>query len=158
MSTLTTPALDAFWMPFTPNRTFKAEPRLVVSAQGIAYRTQDGREVLDGTSGLWCVGAGHRHPRVSQAMKAQIDVLDYASNFQVGHPGAFALSERIGQLAPAGMDRVFLVNSGSEACDTAMKIALSYCCRSRATHLVCRARAWLSWGGVRRYFSGGDDQ
>lgn len=123
---MATPDLDAFWMPFTPNRQFKATPRLVVSAQGIAYRTADGREVLDGTSGLWCVGAGHRHPRIAAAMKAQIDTLDYASNFQVGHPSAFALAERIAALAPAGMDRVFLVNSGSEACDTAMKIALAY--------------------------------
>ena len=120
------PALDAFWMPFTPNRQFKSEPRLVVSAQGLSYRTADGREILDGTSGLWCVGAGHRHPRIAEAMKRQIDTLDFASNFQVGHPGAFALAERIGALAPAGMDRVFLVNSGSEACDTAMKIALAH--------------------------------
>jgi beta-alanine--pyruvate transaminase len=120
------PGLDAFWMPFTPNRQFKAVPRLVVSAQGLAYRTADGREVLDGTSGLWCVGAGHRHPKIAEAMKRQIDTLDFASNFQVGHPGAFALAERIAALAPPGLDRVFLVNSGSEACDTAMKIALAY--------------------------------
>ncbi|MBA3598395.1 MAG: aspartate aminotransferase family protein [Methylibium sp.] len=120
------PALDAFWMPFTPNREFKAAPRMVVSAEGLSYRTADGREVLDGTSGLWCVGAGHRHPRIAEAMKRQIDTLDFASNFQVGHPGAFALAERIAALAPPGLDRVFLVNSGSEACDTAMKIALAY--------------------------------
>jgi beta-alanine--pyruvate transaminase len=118
--------LDAFWMPFTPNRQFKAAPRLVVSAQGMRYRTADGREVLDGTSGLWCVGAGHRHPKISEAMKRQIDTLDFASNFQVGHPGAFALAERLAAVAPTGLDRVFLVNSGSEACDTAMKIALAY--------------------------------
>jgi len=120
------PATDAFWMPFTPNRVFKAAPRLVASAEGIAYRTSDGREVLDGTSGLWCVGAGHRHPRISAAMKQQIDVLDFASNFQVGHPRAFELAERLGALAPPGLDRVFLVNSGSEACDTALKVALAY--------------------------------
>ncbi len=120
------PALDAFWMPFTPNRAFKAAPRLIASAEGIAYRTPDGREVLDGTSGLWCVGAGHRHPRIAAAMKRQIDTLDYASSFQVGHPGAFELAERLAALAPPGLDRVFLVNSGSEACDTAMKIALAY--------------------------------
>jgi beta-alanine--pyruvate transaminase len=119
-------SLDAFWMPFTPNRQFKTAPRMVASADGIAYRTPDGREVLDGTSGLWCVGAGHRHPRISEAMKRQIDTLDFASNFQVGHPGAFELAERIAALAPPGLDRVFLVNSGSEACDTAMKIALAY--------------------------------
>jgi beta-alanine--pyruvate transaminase len=120
------PGLDAFWMPFTPNRQFKAQPRLVVSAEGVAYRSADGREVLDGTSGLWCVGAGHRHPRIAEAMKRQIDTLDFASNFQVGHPGAFALAERLAAVAPPGLDRVFLTNSGSEACDTAMKIALAY--------------------------------
>jgi beta-alanine--pyruvate transaminase len=118
--------LDSFWMPFTPNRDFKASPRLVASAQGVAYKTEDGREILDGTSGLWCVGAGHRHPKISEAMKAQIDVLDFASSFQVGHRGAFKLAERIAALAPAGLDRVFFVTSGSEACDTAMKLALAY--------------------------------
>ncbi len=116
---------DAFWMPYTPNRQFKAQPRLVASAVGIAYRTPEGREVLDGTSGLWCVGAGHCHPRIAQAMKRQIDTLDFASSFQVGHAGAFELAERIGALAPPGMDRVFLVNSGSEGIDTAMKMALA---------------------------------
>ncbi len=117
---------DAFWMPFTPNRQFKSSPRLVASAQGIAYRTPEGREVLDGTSGLWCVGAGHRHPKIADAMKRQIDTLDFASSFQVGHTGAFELAERIGALAPPGLDRVFLVNSGSEAIDTALKIALAH--------------------------------
>ena len=116
---------DAFWMPFTPNRQFKAQPRLVASAQGISYRTPEGREVLDGTSGLWCVGAGHRHPKIAEAMKRQIDTLDFASSFQVGHAGAFELAERIGALAPPGLDRVFFVNSGSEGIDTALKIALA---------------------------------
>jgi len=92
----------------------------------VTYQTEDGKTILDGTSGLWCVGAGHRHPKISEAMKTQIDVLDYASSFQVGHPGAFKLTDRIASLAPAGLDRVFLVNSGSEACDTAMKLALAY--------------------------------
>jgi beta-alanine--pyruvate transaminase len=118
--------LDALWMPFTSNRQFKAQPRLVASAEGVSFRTPDGREVLDGISGLWCVGAGHRHPRIVEAMKRQLDTLDFASSFQVGHDGAFALAERLGAMAPAGLDRVFLVNSGSEACDTAMKIALAY--------------------------------
>jgi len=113
-------------MPFTPNREFKASPRMVSSASGVTYQTEDGKTILDGTSGLWCVGAGHRHPKISEAMKAQIDVLDYASSFQVGHPGAFKLTDRIASIAPAGLDRVFLVNSGSEACDTAMKLALAY--------------------------------
>jgi len=120
------PSLDSFWMPFTPNREFKASPRMVSSASGVTYQTEDGKTILDGTSGLWCVGAGHRHPKISEAMKAQIDVLDYASSFQIGHPGAFKLTDRIASLAPAGLDRVFLVNSGSEACDTAMKLALAY--------------------------------
>ncbi|MEY3206819.1 MAG: hypothetical protein RIS77_192, partial [Pseudomonadota bacterium] len=105
---------------------FKASPRMVSSASGVTYQTEDGKTILDGTSGLWCVGAGHRHPKISEAMKTQIDVLDYASSFQVGHPGAFKLTDRIASLAPAGLDRVFLVNSGSEACDTAMKLALAY--------------------------------
>ena len=120
------PSLDSFWIPFTPNREFKASPRIVSSASGVTYQTEDGKTILDGTSGLWCVGAGHRHPKISEAMKAQIDVLDYASSFQVGHPGAFKLTDRIASIAPAGLDRVFLVNSGSEACDTAMKLALAY--------------------------------
>lgn len=123
---MTSPSLDAFWMPYTPNRQFKSAPRMVVSAEGMSYRSADGREILDGTSGLWCVGAGHRHPKIAEAMKRQIDTLDFASSFQVGHPSAFTLAERIADLAPPGLDRVFLVNSGSEACDTAMKIALAY--------------------------------
>jgi beta-alanine--pyruvate transaminase len=99
---------------------------MVHSASGVTYQSDDGRSILDGTSGLWCVGAGHRHPKISEAMKAQIDVLDFASSFQVGHPGAFQLADRIASIAPPGLDRVFLVNSGSEACDTAMKLALAY--------------------------------
>jgi beta-alanine--pyruvate transaminase len=118
--------LDPFWMPYTPNRQFKQAPRLVTGAEGIAYRTPEGREILDGISGLWCVGAGHRHPRIAEAMKRQIDTLDFSSSFQVGHAGPFALAERLAALAPPGLDRVFFVNSGSEACDTAMKIALAY--------------------------------
>lgn len=119
-------SLDSFWMPFTPNRDFKTKPRMVSSASGVTYQTDDGRTILDGTSGLWCVGAGHQHPKISQAMKSQIDVLDFASSFQVGHPGAFKLADRVASIAPPGLDRVFLVNSGSEACDTAMKLALAY--------------------------------
>ncbi|MBL8359090.1 MAG: aminotransferase class III-fold pyridoxal phosphate-dependent enzyme [Rubrivivax sp.] len=146
-------SLDAFWMPFTPNRQFKAAPRLVVSAQGVSYRSADGREVLDGTSGLWCVGAGHRHPRIAEAMKRQIDTLDFASNFQVGHAGAFELAERLGAVAPPGLDRVFLTNSGSEACDTALKIALA-CARARGeggrSLFVGRERGFhgVGFGGI----------
>jgi beta-alanine--pyruvate transaminase len=145
--------LASFWMPFTPNRQFKAEPRLVASAEGIAYRTPDGREVLDGTSGLWCVGAGHRHPRIAAAMKAQIDTLDFASSFQVGHAGAFELAERIGALAPPGLDRVFLTNSGSEAVDTALKIALAHaraCGQGQRQLFIGRERAFhgVGFGGI----------
>jgi beta-alanine--pyruvate transaminase len=144
---------DAFWMPFTPNRQFKAQPRLVASALGVAYRTPDGREVLDGTSGLWCVGAGHRHPRIAEAMKRQIDTLDFASSFQVGHAGAFALAERIGALAPPAVDRVFLTNSGSEAIDTALKIALAHARASgqgQRTLFIGRERAFhgVGFGGI----------
>lgn len=161
------PALDAFWMPFTPNRQFKSDPRMVEGAQGIRFRTADGREILDGISGLWCVGAGHRHPRIVEAMKRQLDVLDYSSSFQVGHARAFELGERLGAVAPAGLDRVFLTNSGSEACDTAMKIALAYWQargEGQRTLFVGRERAFhgvgfggLSVGGMpnnRRAFAG----
>lgn len=117
---------DAYWMPFTPNRDFKLSPRLLASASGVTYQTVDGKTILDGISGLWCVGAGHRHPKIVEAMKTQIDTLDFASSFQVGHSGAFKLAERIASIAPKSLDRVFFVNSGSEACDTAMKMALAY--------------------------------
>jgi beta-alanine--pyruvate transaminase len=146
-------SLDAFWMPFTPNRQFKDNPRIVISAKGVAYQTADGREVLDGTSGLWCVGAGHGHPRIAEAMKRQIDTLDFASNFQVAHPGAFALAERIADVAPPGLDRVFLVNSGSEACDTAIKMALAYwraCGEGQRQLIVGRERGFhgVGFGGI----------
>jgi beta-alanine--pyruvate transaminase len=144
---------DAFWMPFTPNRQFKSNPRMVVRAQGVAYQTADGREILDGTSGLWCVGAGHRHPRIAEAMKRQIDTLDFASNFQLGHPGAFALAERIAALAPPGLDRVFFSNSGSEACDSALKMALAYwrvCGEGQRQLIVGRERGFhgVGFGGI----------
>lgn len=146
-------SLDSFWMPFTPNREFKSAPRLVHSASGVTYLSEDGRSILDGTSGLWCVGAGHRHPKISEAMKSQIDVLDFASSFQVGHPGAFELAERIASIAPAGLDRVFLVNSGSEACDTAMKLALAYwrvCGQGQRNLFIGRERGFhgVGFGGI----------
>ena len=118
--------LDAYWMPFTANRAFKANPRLMVSASGTRYRADDGREVLDGISGLWCCNAGHGHPRIVEAISRQAAELDYATAFQVGHPKVFALAERLADMAPGDLDAVFFTNSGSESVDTALKIALAY--------------------------------
>jgi len=118
--------LDAYWMPFTANRQFKAAPRLFVAAKDMHYITEDGRRVLDGTSGLWCVNAGHCRARIVEAVKKQVETMDYSPAFQMGHPGAFRVAERVAQLAPGDLDHVFYANSGSEAVDTALKIALAY--------------------------------
>lgn len=118
--------LEALWMPFTHNRFFKKEPRLVVGAEGMHYTTADGRQILDGLSGLWCCNAGHRHPAIVAAVKAQLDRLDYSTPFQSMHDRAFELATRIAALAPADLNHVFFTNSGSEAVDTALKIALAY--------------------------------
>ena len=155
ITTAETPPNDlaAFWMPFTANRQFKAAPRLLVAADGMHYKSHDGREVLDGTAGLWCVNAGHGQQRIKDAVKAQIDVLDYAPNFQMGHPLAFELANRIAQITPEGMDRVFFTNSGSEAVDTALKIAIAYH-RIRGdgarTRLIGRERGYhgVGFGGI----------
>lgn len=119
-------SLDAFWMPFTPNRAFKADPRMVVRAEGMFYYTPDGRAVLDGTSGLWCCAAGHGRPRIVKAIQRAAAELDYATTFNLGHPLAFEFANRLGQVLPNGMDRIFFTNSGSESADTALKIALAY--------------------------------
>ena len=119
-------ALDAYWMPFTANRAFKAKARLLVSASGTRCRTADGAEVLDAISGLWCCNAGHCHPKIVAAIAEQAATLDYATAFQLGHPTAFRAAERVAGMAPEGLDAVFFVNSGSEAVDTALKIALAY--------------------------------
>jgi beta-alanine--pyruvate transaminase len=118
--------LSAYWMPFTANRQFKANPRIFVAAEGMHYTAADGRKVLDGTAGLWCVNAGHGRREIAEAVERQLRTLDYSPAFQMGHPGAFELAARVARLAPAGLDRVFFGNSGSEAVDTAMKIALAY--------------------------------
>ncbi len=118
--------LSAYWMPFTANRQFKANPRIFVAAEGMHYTASDGRKVLDGTAGLWCVNAGHGRREIAEAVERQVRTLDYSPAFQMGHPGAFELAARVARLAPAGLDRVFFGNSGSEAVDTAMKIALAY--------------------------------
>jgi len=118
--------LRAFWMPFTANRQFKKEPRLFVSAKDMYYTTHDGRQVLDGTAGLWCVKAGHCRPKITEAIAQQAGELDYAPAFQLGHPKAFELANRLVDLAPEGMDHVLYTNSGSESVETALKIALAY--------------------------------
>jgi beta-alanine--pyruvate transaminase len=118
--------LNAFWMPFTANRQFKQAPRMFVSAKDMHYTTTDGRKVLDGTSGLWCVNAGHCRPKITEAIQRQAAELDYAPAFQMGHPIVFEFANRLVDIAPAGMDHVFFTNSGSESVDTALKIALAY--------------------------------
>jgi len=118
--------LDAFWMPFTDNRGFKSAPRMLAKAEGMLYWTPDGKEILDGTSGLWCVNAGHGRREITEAIRAQAGVMDFAPTFQLSHPVAFEAAAKIAALTPAGLDRVFFTNSGSESADTALKIALAY--------------------------------
>jgi beta-alanine--pyruvate transaminase len=120
------PDLDAFWMPFTANRQFKANPRLLARAEGMYYWTADGREILDGVAGLWCVNAGHSRREITEAVTKQLSTMEYAPAFQMGHPIAFELANRLAKIAPPNMDRVFFTNSGSESVDTALKIALAY--------------------------------
>ena len=157
--------LSAYWMPFTANRQFKANPRMFVAAQDMHFTTPDGRQVLDGTSAMWCSNAGHNRPRITQAIAEQAATLDYAPPFQMSHPGAFELANRIIDIAPDNMGHVFFTNSGSESVDTALKIALAYH-RARGdgsrTRLIGRERGYhgvgfggISVGGIvnnRRYF------
>lgn len=145
--------LESLWMPFTHNRMFKKDPRLVERALGMYYQTSDGRRVLDAISGLWCSNAGHRHPKIVQAVKDQLDELDFAAPFQSGHPKAFALAEAIRRVSPIGLNHVFLTSSGSEACDTALKIALAYhqvIGGSRKTRFVGREKGYhgVGFGGI----------
>ncbi|TCL74693.1 aspartate aminotransferase family protein [Rhizobium sp. BK251] len=118
--------LRAFWMPFTANRQFKKEPRLFVGAKDMYYTTHDGRQVLDGTAGLWCVNAGHCRPKITEAIREQAGELDYAPAFQLAHPKAFELANRLVDIAPEGLDHVLYTNSGSESVETALKVALAY--------------------------------
>ncbi|MED5622046.1 aspartate aminotransferase family protein [Ideonella sp. BN130291] len=148
-----TTSLDAYWMPFTANRQFKKAPRLLAKAAGMHYWTDDGRQILDGVAGLWCVNAGHARPKIVQAIAEQAAQLDYAPPFQMGHPKAFELAERLAAIAPAGLDRVFFTNSGSESVDTALKMALAYH-RVRGegsrTRLIGRERGYhgVNFGGI----------
>ncbi|ODT14734.1 MAG: omega amino acid--pyruvate aminotransferase [Kaistia sp. SCN 65-12] len=118
--------LEAFWMPFTANRQFKQNPRMLVGAKDMHYTSADGRQILDGTAGLWCVNAGHGRPRIVEAVSKQVAELDYAPAFQMGHPKAFELAARLSAMMPSPLDHVFFTNSGSESVDTALKIALAY--------------------------------
>src|SRR6201995_1752608 len=118
--------LSSFWMPFTANRQFKAAPRLLESAKGMYYQSTDGRDVLDGCAGLWCVNAGHGREEIVAAITQQLSTLDFAPTFQMGHPLACEAASKVANLMPEGLDRVFFTNSGSESVDTALKIALAY--------------------------------
>jgi beta-alanine--pyruvate transaminase len=145
--------LEAYWLPFTPNRYFKQHPKTVVSAKGAYYRTDDGRELFDCLSGMWCCPLGHAHPKLVEAFTKQAETLDYAPAFQVGNPATFALADRIADLAPEGLDHVFFANSGSEAVDSALKIALSFH-RARGNagrfRMIGRERAYhgVGFGGI----------
>jgi beta-alanine--pyruvate transaminase len=145
--------LSSFWMPFTANRQFKQSPRMFVSAKDMHYTTSDGRKVLDGTAGLWCVNAGHCRPKITEAIQHQAAELDYAPAFQMGHPIVFELANRLVDIAPKGMDHVFFTNSGSESVDTALKMAIAYH-RVRGegarTRLIGRERGYhgVNFGGI----------
>ncbi|HEY3916666.1 MAG TPA: aspartate aminotransferase family protein [Stellaceae bacterium] len=145
--------LDSYWMPFTANRQFKAKPRLMASAEGMYYRSTDGRPILDGTAGLWCVNAGHARREIAEAVQKQVLTLDYAPAFQMGHPAIFETASRIAALLPGDLDHVFFGNSGSEAVETALKIALAYH-RAKGdgarTRLIGRERGYhgVGFGGI----------
>ncbi|KQY81135.1 aspartate aminotransferase family protein [Pelomonas sp. Root1444] len=145
--------LDAYWMPFTANRQFKQAPRLLTQADGMFFRDDKGREVLDGIAGLWCVNAGHNRPKIVKAIQDQAAELDFAPPFQMAHPKAFELAERLAAIAPAGMNRVFFTNSGSESVETALKMAIAYH-RVRGegarTRLIGRERGYhgVNFGGI----------
>ncbi len=145
--------LESFWLPFTPNRSFKHAPRLIARAKDMHYYTPQDRAVLDGTAGLWCTNAGHNRDPIVTAIKAAAETLDYAPAFQFAHPKSFELASRVAALAPADLDRVFFCNSGSEAVDTALKIALAFHnVRGEAsrTRLIGRERGYhgVGFGGI----------
>jgi beta-alanine--pyruvate transaminase len=150
---LKTNDLGAFFMPFSANRQFRKAPRLLASAKDMHYFTEDGRKVLDGTSGLWCVNAGHCRPKIVEAIQKQVAELDFAGTFQMGHPKAFEAASRLVNIAPKGFDHVFFTNSGSESVDTALKIAIAYH-RARGngakTRLIGRERGYhgVNFGGM----------
>ena len=145
--------LEAFWMPFTANKQFKSNPRMLVSAENMHYKSQDGRDILDGTAGLWCVNAGHKREKIVSAIQAQVEELDYAPAFQMGHPKAFTLANKLVEITPEDMNHVFFTNSGSESVETALKIAIAYQrMRGQAsrTRLIGRERGYhgVNFGGI----------
>ena len=145
--------LDAYWMPFTANRAFKRKPRMLAGAKDMHYFAADGRAILDGAAGMWCSNAGHNRDPIVAAIQQQAATIDYAPPFQFGHPKAFELASRIAALAPDGLEHVFFCNSGSEAVDTALKIALAYHNgRGEAgrTRLIGRERGYhgVGFGGI----------
>ena len=145
--------MDAYWMPFTANRQFKANPRMLVSAKDMHFTSDDHRSILDGTAGLWCVNAGHARETIAEAVKQQVLNLDYAPAFQMGHPAAFELAERLVKMIPGNFDRVFFTNSGSESVETALKIAIAYHrVRGEGTRqrLIGRVRGYhgVGFGGI----------
>lgn len=145
--------LEAFWLPFTPNRHFKREPRLIARAEGLHYITPDGRRILDSSAGLWCCNLGHAHPAVMEAIREQTKKLDFAPTFQFAHTGAFELASRLRELFPGDLDYAFFTNSGSESVDTALKIALCYqraIGQGTRTRLIGRERGYhgVGFGGI----------
>jgi beta-alanine--pyruvate transaminase len=146
-------AMSAFWMPFSANRQFKQQPRMLVAAKDMHYTSMDGREILDGTAGLWCCNAGHSRPRIVEAVQRQIATMDFAPTFQMGHPLPFVLAERLAKVAPPSLKHVFFTNSGSESVDTALKIALAYHRvrgEGQRTRLIGREKAYhgVGFGGI----------
>jgi beta-alanine--pyruvate transaminase len=147
------PSLEELWMPFTANRAFKRAPRMLASASGMYYTSVDGRQILDGTAGLWCVNAGHCREPIVRAVQEAAATLDFAPGFQMGHPYSFALAERVAQMLPGDLDHVFFSNSGSEAVDSALKIALAYFQSKgepQRTRFVGRLRGYhgVGFGGI----------
>jgi beta-alanine--pyruvate transaminase len=145
--------LKSYWMPFTANRQFKKAPRLLVAAEGMYYTSADGRQILDGTAGMWCVNAGHRNRRIIEAVQNQVAELDYSPAFQMGHPKVFELANRVVQLMPGDLDHVFFTDSGSESVDTALKIAIAYhrlSGQATRTRLIGRERGYhgVGFGGI----------
>ncbi|MDE2299788.1 MAG: aspartate aminotransferase family protein [Burkholderiales bacterium] len=146
-------AMDAYWMPFTANRQFKQAPRLLAKASGMHYWTPEGRQILDAVAGLWCVNAGHARPKIVQAIAEQAAEMDFAPPFNMGHPKAFELAERLVEITPTGLNKVFFANSGSEAVETALKMAIGYH-RARGegarTRLIGRERGYhgVNFGGI----------